>query len=110
MVSLDDDPKIAKDRARPFIAMYLSLFPNLARETELDNALIARVRSVFESQGAEQAARLIDDSVVDSLTASGDAAEVRTRIDHYRAAGMRLPIVFPLGDAAGPVIEALSVS
>ena len=87
--------------------MYLSLFPNLAQETGLADNLILQVREVFEKQGAEQAAKLIDDAVVNKLTASGAAAEVRARIEQYRAAGMQLPIIFPLGEGLSEVIETL---
>jgi 5,10-methylenetetrahydromethanopterin reductase len=107
VVSLDENTALAKDRARAFIAMYLSLFPNLARETGLDEALLTRIRARFEADGAEQAAQLIDDAIVDALTASGSADEVRHRLEQYRAAGMQLPIIFPLGDDIAAAIEAL---
>lgn len=107
VVSLDRDSGAAKDRARAFIAMYLSLFPNLARETELPDDLLLQVRDVFGQQGAEQAGKFIDDGIVDALTASGTADEVGARIDRYRAAGMQLPIIFPLGEDLSGVIDAL---
>jgi 5,10-methylenetetrahydromethanopterin reductase len=107
VVSLDADSMIAKNRTRPFIAMYLSLFPNLAQETGLADELITQIRARFESAGAEQAAELVNNRVVDALTASGTLSEVRERIGEYRAAGMQLPIIFPLGDDPAGVIEAL---
>ena len=65
---------------------------------------------MFQAQGAEQAAELVDDSIVDVLTASGTVDEVKTRIDAYRAAGMQLPIIFPLGEDISSVIPGLERS
>jgi 5,10-methylenetetrahydromethanopterin reductase len=107
VVSLDADSATAKNRARPFIAMYLSLFPNLAQETGLADELIARIRTRFEASGADHAAELVDDSVVDALTAAGTPDEVRRRIEAWRTAGMQLPIIFPLGDDIAGAIRAL---
>ena len=96
IVSVDDDAQVARDRARTFIALYLALFPNIAKETGLPEALIQETRQVFTGQGPEAAARLIDDAVVDFLTASGTPEQCRQAIDNYRAAGLQLPILFPL--------------
>ena len=109
VVSLDQDASVAKARAKPFIAMYLSLFPNLAQETDLAEELISEIRSVFTVKGGEQAAELVDDAVVDMLTASGTVADVKARMSQYRAAGLQLPIIFPLGDSIDEVIKALEV-
>ena len=107
VVSLDDDADLARDRARRFIGMYLSLFPNLARETEVPLELVAKVRARFERDGEEAAAELVGDDIVDSLTASGDVAECRARIEAYREAGLALPILFPLEPNAEYTIRAL---
>ena len=107
VVSVDPDARVARDRARGFIALYLSLFPNLAKETGLDSSRLQQIRAAFERGGQETAAALIDDPVVDSLTTSGTVAECRARIEEYRAAGMQLPIVFPLDPSAEDAIRGL---
>ena len=107
IVSVDADSKAAKDRARNFIALYLSLFPNIAQETGLANDLIAQARQAFEKEGQEAAATYIDDDVVDYLTASGTPEECRRRIEDYRAAGMEMPILMPLEPNVQMAVETL---
>jgi 5,10-methylenetetrahydromethanopterin reductase len=110
VVSVDDDPTLARDRSRRFIGLYLSLFPNLARETELPDDLIQAARSAFGKGGAEAAAAHIDDRVVDYLTASGTPADCRRKIDEYRAAGLQMPILFPLEPNVRMSIDTLGPS
>lgn len=107
VVSVDEDSRKAKDRARAFIALYLSLFPNIAKETELPDEMVAHTRRTFETEGGEAAAQYIDDKVVDMLTASGTPQECRSRIEAYRAAGVQLPILFPLDPNVRMVVETL---
>ncbi|MFW5942492.1 MAG: LLM class flavin-dependent oxidoreductase [Chloroflexota bacterium] len=107
VVSVDEDSKTAKDRARAFIALYLSLFPNIAEETGLPDELVKRTRAAFSGEGPEAAARHIEDDVVDYLTAAGTAAECRERIDAYRDAGLQMPILFPLDPNVRMAVETL---
>ena len=107
VVSVDEDAGVARDRARAFIALYLSLFPNIAKETDLPDDLVARTRETFNNEGQAAAARHIDDSVVDFLTASGTPEECHSRIEAYRTAGVQLPILFPLDPNVRMSIETL---
>lgn len=107
VVSVDPDSTRAKDRSRRFIGLYLALFPNIAQETYLPEALIQQVRAAFHHGGPEAAAAYIDDEVVEYLTASGTPAECRRKIETYRAAGVQLPILFPLDPNVHMAIETL---
>lgn len=107
-ISVDSDSKKAKDRARPFIGLYLSLFPNIAQETGLPDEMVRQTRAAFQAGGPEASAEYIDDEVVDLLTASGTPEECRAKISAYRAAGLREPILFPLDPNVQMAIEALS--
>jgi 5,10-methylenetetrahydromethanopterin reductase len=107
VVSVDPDSKTAKDRSRFFIGLYLSLFPNIAQETRLPADLIQQARTAFNQGGPEAAAAYIDDEVVDYLTASGTPAECRRKIEAYRAAGLQMPILFPLEPNLQMAVETL---
>ena len=107
VVSVDEDAGMARDRARAFIALYLSLFPNIAQETGLPDDLVARTREAFTQGGQAAAAEHVDDSVVDYLTASGTPEECHRRIEAYRAAGLQLPILFPLDPNVRLSIETM---
>lgn len=107
IVSPDADAAAGKNRARDFLAVYLSMFPNLARETGLDEALVESIRTTFNADGVEAAARNIDDSVVDQLCAAGSVEECRERLQAYRQAGVDLPILTPLDGTMELAIDEL---
>ena len=107
VVSPDEDSRRGKDRARRFIALYLSLFPNIARETGLPADWLEQVSQAFFADGVEVAARLVDDAIVDSLTAAGTPAECNARIDEYRRAGVDLPVFVALDGAIDETIDLL---
>ena len=90
------DSAAAKRGAGRFVALYLSLFPNIARETGVDDALVARIRATFGERGLEAAAELVGDELVGRLAVAGDPGECRARLDEYRAAGVGVPVVAPL--------------
>jgi 5,10-methylenetetrahydromethanopterin reductase len=97
-----------KDAARRFLALYLSMFPNIARETGLPEQLLAGIRKALEEEGLEHAARLVGDDAVDALCAAGTPEECRARLDEYRRAGVALPVLVPLEGAIAATIEALA--
>ena len=107
VVSPDENSRRGKDRARRFIALYLSLFPNIARETGLPAEWLDRLGRTFHADGVEAAARLVDDATVDALTAAGTPAECYARIDEYRRAGVDLPVMVALDGAIDQTIELL---
>lgn len=96
-----------KDRARRFVALYLSLFPNLARETGIDPELVERIRTAFDSGGIDASARFVHDGIVDHLTAAGTVGECLERIAEYRDAGA-LPVLFPVPGAMDLAIDFLA--
>ncbi len=107
VVSMDQDTALAFARARKFIALYLSLFPNIAKETGLDDATLTAVQTTFKESGQDAAAALIGDDIVNSLTASGTPEQCAQRIGDYRDAGLSLPILFPLAPNTELVIRTL---
>jgi 5,10-methylenetetrahydromethanopterin reductase len=107
VVSPDEDSRRGKDRARRFIALYLSLFPNIARETGYPAEWLEQLSRTFSAEGVEAAARLVDDATVDALTAAGTPAECRSKIAEFRRAGVDLPVMVALEGAIDETIELL---
>ena len=97
-----------RDGARRFVAVYLSLFPNVARETGLDEDFVEHLRAVFSEGGVDAAAPLVGDDVVNLLTAAGTVEDCRRRLDEYRAAGVELPVLAPVDGALELTIDALA--
>ena len=94
--------------AARFIALYLSLFPNVARATGVDETRLAAMRKAFEERGLDAAAELIGDDIVDRLTVAGTVDECRARLDDYRAAGVQVPILAPLEATMDLAVDALA--
>jgi 5,10-methylenetetrahydromethanopterin reductase len=102
------DSSAGKRVAARFIALYLSLFPNIARETGVDERRLGAVRKAFADSGLEAASELVGDDIVDRLTVAGTVEECRARLDEYRAAGVQLPILAPLEETMELAVEALA--
>jgi 5,10-methylenetetrahydromethanopterin reductase len=107
VVSPHEDSAAGKARAHRFCALYLSLFPNIAKETGIDPSQVAETRAAFDRGGVEAAARVLDASVVDLLTAAGTPEECQARLDEYRAAGVALPVIVPLEGSVELAIDTL---
>ena len=91
----------ARARIRPIVAAYLSNFPNIARETGLDHETLERIRSI--------GAPAVSDEILDHLVVAGTPEHCHQRLQAYRAAGVRLPIVAPLANVT-ETIEAFGSS
>ena len=48
------------------------------------------------------------DDIVQMITASGTADECREKVGEYLAAGATCPILYPLGDDVGAMIDAFA--
>ncbi len=100
MVSVDRDRQLALDRARRVVAQYLISQPRVMRASGVDPMLIDDVIQMAHGQpeAIMDVARLVPDSVVQLVTASGSPDEVRAKVAEYRAAGATSAVLYPLGD------------
>jgi F420-dependent oxidoreductase-like protein len=94
-VSVDDDLGAARDRMRPFIALYVGGMGS--RKQNFYNALAVRygfeeaakkVQDLYLDGRRDEAAAAVPDELVDTVTLCGPAARVRDRIGVYRDAGV----------------------
>jgi 5,10-methylenetetrahydromethanopterin reductase len=102
------DRAVGMDGARQFIALYLSVMPNIAQETDLDEAYVEEIRAAFHADGLESAMALVGDDVVDSLAVAGTPDDCRKRLDEYRAAGIDLCVLAPMEGSIDLIIEELA--
>jgi len=89
---LSDDEELAAEAARAVVPRYV-MHPATGR---LFNADLGDVRSAVLAGDRTAAARHVPQKVADAFVARGDAAACSARIAEYRAAGVDLPIVFPM--------------
>jgi 5,10-methylenetetrahydromethanopterin reductase len=110
--SLDRDREIALDRARELLTQYLGQQPHIMKASGVDPALIEEIGKVLTwPAGPEEirrAMRLVPDEAVQMISASGTPEECRAKVREYVEAGCTCPILYPLGDDVGAMIEAFA--
>ena len=90
-------PDAARERLRPSVATYAGFFPRYNRlmaESGFAGAAAA-IKRAWDTGDRAAAVRAVPDDLVDAVSVVGTAAEVRGRVDAYRAAGLALPIISP---------------
>src|SRR3954463_13699173 len=113
-VSIDDDLQAARDRMRPFIALYVGGMDS--RKQNFYNALAVRygfeeaarkVQDLPLDGKRDEAAAAVPDELVDTVTLCGPADRVRERLAVYRDAGVGTLGVTPVAGSKDERIEQL---
>jgi F420-dependent oxidoreductase-like protein len=113
-VSIDDDLAAARDRMRPFIALYVGGMGS--RKQNFYNALAVRygfedaakrVQDLYLDGKRDEAAAAVPDELVDTVTLCGPANRVRERLAVYREAGVGTLGVTPVAGTKDERIEQL---
>jgi 5,10-methylenetetrahydromethanopterin reductase len=109
--SLDDDADRALDSARPLVAQYLGQQPHIAKASGVKESLIEEVKEALggwpaKPGGLEKAKALIDDKLVQLITASGTADDCTKKVMEYGNTGCTCPILYPLADDVEAMIDA----
>jgi 5,10-methylenetetrahydromethanopterin reductase len=111
--SLDADRGVALDRARELVTQYLGQQPHIMKASGVDQSLLDEIGKVLTWPAGpdeiEKAMALVPDEVVQLITASGTADECREKVREYIDAGATCPILYPLGDDVGAMIDAFAV-
>ena len=111
--SLDDDPEKAINNARSLVAQYLGQQPHIAKASGVKDSLIEEVTTALggwpaKPGGLERAKQLVDDSLVQLITASGTPDDCRKKVEHYNNTGCTCPILYPLGDDVHAMIDTFA--
>ncbi|HEY3209309.1 MAG TPA: LLM class flavin-dependent oxidoreductase [Actinomycetota bacterium] len=110
--SLDEDRDLALDRARELVTQYLGQQPHIMKASGVDQSLLEEIGKVLTwpagPEEIKRAMKLVPDDVVQLITASGTPDECRAKVSEYVDAGCTCPILYPLGDDVGAMIEAFS--
>jgi 5,10-methylenetetrahydromethanopterin reductase len=108
--SLDDDRQLALDRARELVTQYLGQQPHIMKASGVDQSLLDDIGKVMTwPAGPDEIAKamaLVPDDVVQLITASGTPEECRAKVREYVDAGATCPILYPLADDVGAMIDA----
>jgi 5,10-methylenetetrahydromethanopterin reductase len=110
--SLDDDRDLALDRARELLTQYLGQQPHIMKASGVDPGLIEEIGKVMtwpaRPEEIHRAMKLVPDDAVQMISASGTPDECRAKVQEYVDAGCTCPILYPLGDDVGAMIEAFA--
>jgi 5,10-methylenetetrahydromethanopterin reductase len=110
--SLDEDRDLALDRARELVTQYLGQQPHIMKASGVDQSLLDDIGKVLTwpagPEEIQQAMKLVPDEVVQMITASGTPDECRAKVREYVDAGCTCPVLYPLGDDVGAMIDAFA--
>ncbi len=100
----------ALDLLRPGIALYAGFFSRYNRllaESGYPDAVQA-IKAAWDRGDREGATRLVPDGLIDAVAIAGTAEECRERVERYRKAGLKLPIISPRPSGPDPVQSAMA--
>jgi len=113
--SLDEDADTALDNARPLVAQYLGQQPHIAKASGVKESLIEDVKAALggwpaKPGGLENAKELIDDKLIQLITASGTSDDCLKKVEEYSITGCTCPILYPLADDVQAMIDAFEAT
>jgi 5,10-methylenetetrahydromethanopterin reductase len=110
--SLDEDRGRALDAARLLVTQYLGQQPHIMKASGVPSELLDDIGRVMTWPATfdevKAAAKLVPDEVVQMITASGTPEECRAKVAEYVAAGCTCPVLYPLGDDVGAMLDAFT--
>jgi 5,10-methylenetetrahydromethanopterin reductase len=110
--SVDRDRAAALDAARLLVTQYLGQQPHIMKASGVPQELLDEIGEVLTWPATHDqvvaASRLVPDEVVQMITASGTPEEVRSKVAEYVATGCTCPILYPLGDDVGLMIDTFA--
>jgi len=112
LTSVDEDGSKARDAVRRFYFFQYQLAEVIRPETLEPYGVTADELEAFRAawrKGDPAAPSLVPEKALDALVVAGTPAEAAARIGEYRAAGVDLPILMPIGNV-NYAIETLAPS
>lgn len=110
--SVDRDRTKALNNARRLVTYYILQQPNVMRASGVSQLLIDEVHQIagieVNSASINEAMLLVPDQVVQMVTASGSAEEVRQKVQSYIDSGASYPVLYPLCDDVRYMIDVFT--
>jgi len=98
----DDDPRQAIDACKAFLTLYLMQQPHIAEHCGVEPELVNEIKKIAgwpaTPDDVKRAMVLVSDELVHRVTACGTTSQVIEKLEEYRDAGVRCPVVSTLGD------------
>jgi len=107
--SMDDDRSAALDAARLLVTQYLGQQPHIMKASGVPESLLDEIAQVLTWPATHEqvvaASKHVPDDIVQLITASGTPDECRAKVSEYVKAGCTCPVLYPLGDDVGRMID-----
>ncbi|SDK58037.1 LLM class flavin-dependent oxidoreductase [Natronorubrum texcoconense] len=111
LVSVDDDPAVARDAAAAHVATYFRDIPGYYDRVASEAGFESMIERVRAASSAEAATAVVEDEFLEQVAVIGDETAVRTRLAELRRAGVNLPIVrAPIGADRDSVKQLLETT
>ena len=98
----DDDPRQAIDACKAFLTLYLMQQPHIAEHCGVEHELVDEIKKIAgwpaTPDDVKRAMVLVSDELVHRVTACGATSQVIEKLEEYREAGVRCPVISTLGD------------
>ena len=72
--------------------------PESLEPYDVNESALAEVKKAWRKNDLPTAARIMPDAIVEALTLTGNADHCLDKLQEYRRAGVKLPIIMPIGD------------
>ncbi len=111
--SMDDDADKALNDMRHLVTMYLGQQPHFGKaliEYGIKESLISEINQALggwppKEGGLESAMHLVDDKLIQLITASGTPDDCRKKVREYVKAGVTLPLICPVSKDIRRIID-----
>lgn len=106
-VALDEDPETLRFVARRMIATYAQVdVYNRSLTLQGFARQATGISSSWKEGDRDAATQAVDDEMIDALFVSGDSAECTSRLQAFRDAGVKTPVLLPFSVAGDPKARA----
>ena len=110
LVAIDDDPDMARDKARAHIAYYLRDIPGYYGRVAAMAGFEDEVERAEQAASTEEATAALSDAFVDLVAVTGTPDDIESGLQELRDVGVELPVVrTPIGATTAEVERMLSV-
>jgi 5,10-methylenetetrahydromethanopterin reductase len=112
-ISMSEDQHEAREVSRYLVTKYLGQQPHIGKASGLEPELLERINKTMggwpaRPGGIEAAMKLVSDTVVDSMTISGNEKHVKDRVYEWMDAGLTYPVLLPLSENYDEMVEKLA--
>ncbi|MFQ5762618.1 MAG: LLM class flavin-dependent oxidoreductase [Candidatus Bathyarchaeia archaeon] len=107
---VSNDSKKAKESVKDIIASEFAfgdIFSDIIQTTGYSLVEVAPIADAYRRGNVKEAVKMVKDEHVEAFTAAGTAKECREKVEAYRSAGVKLPILMPVKGSPKRAVEAV---